>query len=437
MGAGTIMQLVSYGSQDIYITGNPQITNFKSIYYRHTNFVIENFEELFVNDVKLNPGNSNTTIINQNTYKITSIISKKGHLLYKIYLNLELERPKSKNNNEIIPIVQRPAHSLIESVELEIGGQIVDKLYGQWIDIWTQLSHNTNNYQKYKYTVDGSIQSYNNNLLFNDNSEYPYKYYVNLNFWFAKNPGLALPIVALNKHEIKIHVTLNSDTSFIKFPASHIDRSQKSINIKASLLCDYIFLDKQELLIFSNLCHEYLIENVQRSDLYTLSKTENNANLKLKFNHPVKELIWVCQDSKYTSPGTYTYSPFAFNIFSENSQNGGDFVNHAKLLFNNNYRFKERDGTYFRIVQPYQHHSGGFDNQIISSYEKGYIYCYSFSINPQENQPSGTCNFSRIDDPILILNLNDSIGDKKYIRVYAINYNIFKVFDGMGGLVFS
>ena len=93
------MQLVSYGSQDIYITGNPQITNFKSIYYRHTNFVIENFEELFVNDVKLNPGNSNTTIINQNTYKITSIISKKGHLLYKIYLNLELERPKSKNNN--------------------------------------------------------------------------------------------------------------------------------------------------------------------------------------------------------------------------------------------------------------------------------------------------------------------------------------------------
>ena len=124
-----------------------------------------------------------------------------------------------------------------------------------------------------------------------------------------------------------------------------------------------------------NLCHEYLIENVQRSDLYTLSKTENNANLKLKFNHPVKELIWVCQDSKYTSPGTYTYSPFAFNIFSENSQNGGDFVNHAKLLFNNNYRFKERDGTYFRIVQPYQHHSGGFDNQIISSYEKGYIYC--------------------------------------------------------------
>ena len=118
----------------------------------------------------------------------------------------------------------------------------------------------------------------------------------------------------------------------------------------------------------------------------------------------------------------------------------GDFVNHAKLLFNNNYRFKERDGTYFRIVQPYQHHSGGFDNQIISSYEKGYIYCYSFSINPQENQPSGTCNFSRIDNATLQLVLSNATvaGTKTAkVRVYAVNYNVLRIMSGMGGMAYS
>tara|TARA_Y100000385_G_scaffold206094_1_gene213572 strand:- start:994 stop:2274 length:1281 start_codon:yes stop_codon:yes gene_type:complete len=426
MGAGTIMQLVSYGSQDIYITGNPQITNFKFVYNRHTNFIIQNIEELFLNDIKLIPGNSNSTI-NSNTYKITSIIPKKPDLLYKVYLNLEIEHPKSNSINTV-PLVQRPGHAIIHCIELEIGGQIVDKLYGQWLDIWTQLSYTSELYQKYNYMINSSLSSKNY-----------YKYFINLPFWFTKNPGLSLPIIALNKHDIKIHITFNVDTSFIKYPVNELDRTQKAINIKASLLCDYIFLDKEEQRIFSQLCHEYLIENVQRSDLFVASKTETSVNLRLKFNHPVKEIIWICQDSKYTSPGTIDYSPFAFNRYSNTNSNilNGDLVKSAKLLFNNNYRFKSRESSYFRIVQPYQHHSGGFDNQLNSFKEKGFIYCYSFAINPEENQPSGTCNFSRIDDPILILNLNNSIGDNKYIRVYAINYNVFKVFDGMGGLVFS
>lgn len=426
MGCGTIMQLVGYGSQDIYLTGNPQITNFKFVYKRYTNFSKEYNEEVFTNDIKINIGNSNSSIYNQKTFKASCTISEKGDLLHKVYLVLDIHfNDPTFNKNHI---VSRSGHSIIHSIELEIGGNIVDKLYGQWIDIWTQLSYNKYMYYKYNKLINSSIDSYNHTDIENINK----KNYINLPFWFSKNSGMALPIIALYKNEIKINIIFNSYISISKKPIN-----DKSINIKPSLLCEYIYLDNDERKLFTNSCQEYLVENIQKSELHVFDKNQNIANIRLKFNHPVKELIWICQDSFYIYPGTENFFPFAFNIYSNNQNQGGDFVNFARLLFNNNDRFKKRDGTYFRIVQPYQHHSGAIDNQIISSKEKGYIYCYSFSINPQENQPSGTCNFSRIDDPILILNLNQSIGQKKYVQIYAINYNIFSISNGMGGLLFT
>jgi len=257
--------------------------------------------------------------------------------------------------------------------------------------------------------------------------------YIPLTFWFSKNPGLAIPLIALQYHELKIHISLKPDTSILRFTGGGNELVERPTISNARLFSDYIFLDTDERREFSSACHEYLIEQVQFNGPYTYTQTETNANIKLKLNHPVKELVWLCQDSSNTSVGSFNYAPFSYNT----GGNGLDLVKNVDLLFNNNKRFSRRENTYFRIVQAYQHHTGGFDHDTTNTNEKGFYYIYSFAINPEDHQPSGTCNFSRIDDPLLLLELNDSQGTNKFVRIYAINYNVFKVTGGMGSLVYS
>ena len=368
MGGG-LMQLVAYGAQDIYLTGNPQITFFKVVYRRHTNFAMEAVQQTV-----------NGTV--GDATRVSCTIARNGDLLGRIWLEL----------SETGTITHDHAgHALIEYVELEIGGQLIDKQYGDWMEIWSQLTHDSASRTKLTRLLDNS-------------GSYAY---VPLQFWFCRNPGLALPLIALQYHEVKLS---------IQFAASG-NIGGGNCN-GCNVWCDYIYLDTDERRRFAQVSHEYLIEQVQYNGQETFT---GDKNIELRFNHPVKELVWV-HDVAATM-GKFDYSSA-----------GTQFLSKAKLQLNGHDRFREREADYFRLVQPYQHHSGGHDQDSTDASAAGFVYCYSFALKPEEHQPSGTCNFSRIDNAVL--NLTHATGTS-YVRVYAVNYNVLRVMSGMGGLAYS
>jgi len=455
MGGG-LMQLVAYGAQDIYLTGNPQITFFKVVYRRHTNFAMEAIEQVFNGVAQF--GN-----------KVVCTIARNGDLVGRMYLEIDV-------NGKTVPGSQRNGHKMIKYAEIEIGGQKIDKHYGEWLDIWNQLSCPSENLHKLYQMVNGDLVS--------ADSDSNYKYYIPLQFWFNRNPGLALPLIALQYHEVKVCVEFESlknirmsDSNNVGNSKSGISGFDNSSNISdvniqnCCLFCDYIFLDTDERRRFAQVSHEYLIEQLQTTGTCSYSQTTSKVNINLNFNHPVKELVWIVQNQSQK----YTYN------YTQSSDNkGGDtgipestieFVRSAKIQLNGHDRFRERQGSYFRCVQPYQHHSG-LNSQAVTlgsaddaakpgenNDEFGYIYTYSFALKPEEHQPSGTCNFSRIDNAVLNMTLQPSVGGNpwtgnlknnievgqggagintdKDVRVYAINYNVLRIMSGMGGLAYS
>jgi hypothetical protein len=456
MGGG-LMQLVAYGAQDIYLTGNPQITFFKVVYRRHTNFACEAIEQTFNGTASFGS-------------KVVCTISRNGDLVSNMYLEVDLSNGDPLNGSV------RNGHKLIKSAEIEIGGQRIDKHYGEWLDIWTQLSCSSECLEKKNLMLSGNLQSVEG-----DNVK---KLYIPLQFWFNRNPGLALPLIALQYHEVKISIEFNK--------LDHI----KSSNLKGvheglgttgnkkcelsnlALFCDYIFLDTDERRRFAQVSHEYLIEQVQT--IGTSSHSGNRATINLDLNHPVKELLWVVQNS--ASKGTFDYTAGIDSNLADSGANNymKEHIHTAKIQLNGQDRFRQRNGSYFRVIQPYQHHTGGnrqalsntggetdINNERLSK-EFGYINCYSFALRPEEHQPSGTCNFSRIDNAVLDMVFNTSSGNNipnnikiiegqdvtnltdkfteqfevtednnKDVRVYAINYNVLRIMSGMGGLAYS
>ena len=415
MGGG-LMQLVAYGAQDVYLTGNPQITFFKVVYRRHTNFSMESIEQVFTGNVDFGK-------------KTSCTIARNGDLLGKMYLEIDMSGLDRSNGGQ----VARAGHALVDYVEVEIGGQAIDKQYGEWMDIWAQLSHSGEQFEKLERLVNGSLTSKNNGNATGVNRSQ--KLYVPLQFWFNRNPGLALPLIALQYHEVKLNVQLHKANRV----SSSNSAGAKLNNI--CLFCDYIFLDTDERRRFAQVSHEYLIEQVQFNGKNCLSKEDSCANVELRFNHPCKELFWVVQDQRVVKGNIN--EPFAFA--ADTGAGADDFVKSAVLQLNGHDRFREREGTYFRCVQPYQHHTGGHDQtgngapvNHSNGAEKGFIYCYSFALRPEDHQPSGTCNFSRIDNALLTLNLAASSDAKgKEVRTYATNFNVLRIMSGMGGLAYS
>jgi hypothetical protein len=279
-------------------------------------------------------------------------------------------------------------HKLIKSVEIEIGGQRIDKHYGDWLHIWNELTQSMGHWEGYKEM----------NTIGRDTSteEGTTTLYIPLQFWFCRNPGLALPLIALQYHEVKINLEFASRQVVYGDTAPEGDMS-------ASLYVDYIYLDTDERRRFAQVSHEYLIEQLQ----FTGDESAT-TKIKLNFNHPVKELVWV-EQLDATKVGDYTTS------YTE-----------AKLQLNGHERFSVRKPSYFQLVQPYQHH------EHIPS-KKG-INVYSFALKPEEHQPSGTCNMSRIDNATLNL---DGIHSDNTVKVFAVNYNVLRVMSGMGGLAYS
>jgi hypothetical protein len=461
------MQLVAYGAQDIYLTGNPQITFFKVVYRRHTNFSMEAIEQTFNGAADFGK-------------RVTCTVSRNGDLMHRVYLQVtvpEVEVPTGSKFRWLNWL----GHILIKNVEVEIGGQRIDKHYGDWLHIWNELTQTAGHKSGYANMV-GNVPRLTRKTGGSLISKVPeVDLYIPLEFWFCRNPGLALPLIALQYHEVKINIEFRSASDCFWSEGTGISTPSLAA---ASLYVDYIYLDTDERRRFAQVSHEYLIEQLQFTGDESVSTVSNK--IKLNFNHPCKELIWVIQRDahvdtsamsdksgkqwfNYTDAvdGTWeTGTPgdaFGGGITGTISQIGVDGsgttnsmtfpgtdaaanylqfspavvdsgfnpVFSAKLQLNGHDRFSERMGRYFNLVQPYQHHT---------NVPATGINVYSFGLKPEEHQPSGTCNMSRIDNATLQLYLTaptvSGDGNAK-VRVYATNYNVLRIMSGMGGLAYS
>jgi hypothetical protein len=539
MGGG-LMQLVAYGAQDVYLTGNPQITFWKVTYRRHTNFAMESIEQTFNGQADFGR-------------RVTCTISRNGDLAYRTYLQVTLpEIGQSLGANGTGSVYARwldfPGEQMISQVEVEIGGQRIDRQYGDWMHIWNQLTLTKEQERGYFKMVGNTTQlTFITDPSFNDvdgpcASSAPTTVcaprkalpettlYVPFQFWYCRNPGLALPLIALQYHEVKINLDIRpideclwavstlSGTAITNVPIKVAAAYNQSL-VAASLYVDYVFLDTDERRRMAQNPHEYLIEQLQFTGDESVGSSSNK--IKLNFNHPCKELVFVVQPDEnvdYCSsldttsilyrtlgaqPFNYTdaIDPLvnaihafggansiaqttgsyisASGLFADadawdatgnqwpNQQGGGSggvFDNNenvttnpaypeslvsdsgtfvltetsldmhcwgenpvvtAKLQLNGQDRFSEREGTYFDLVQPYQHHTRNPDTG---------INVYSFALRPEEHQPSGTCNFSRIDNATLQLVLSNATvaGTRTAkVRVYATNYNVLRVMSGI------
>jgi hypothetical protein len=478
------MQLVAFGAQDVYLTANPQITFFKVVYRRHTNFAMESIEQVFNGAADFGR-------------KVTATISRNGDLINNAYLRVELPSV-TVNPGYSFRWLNWIGHILIKSVEIEIGGQRIDKQYGDWMHIWNELSQSAGHQIGYANMVGNTPQLTSIWTAGSSSVTVPGKVlYIPLEFWWNRNPGLALPLIALQYHEVKLTFELADAKSCYwsgKVPVASAspaipystDLSTTAIAqipslVSCSLFVDFIYLDTDERRRFAQSAHEYLISQLQFTGDESTSQTNNR--FKLSFNHPTKELIWVVQpidnitDSapygkqwfNYTDAFDRSADPaFVYNIDSATGLapaptalfaaggmpglaaggstgvfvpttfgTGHNPVSTALLQLNGHDRLSIRDGDYFNLVQPYQHHE---------NVPSAGINVYSFAIKPEEHQCSGTCNFSRIDSATLSLQLtpatvsspsSPSTPRSANVRVYAVNYNVLRIMAGMGGLAFS
>ena len=477
MTNGGLLQLVAYGAQDVYLTANPQVTFFKQLYRRHSNFAMESIEQTF-NGVA-NFGK-----------RVTCTIARNGDLIHKVYLQVTLPAVNQSDLDTAgIPSfnwVQGIGQALVKQVEIEIGGQLIDRQYGEWLHLWNELTLSSGKALDYNRMVNGvggvplenagqdcnacsvgagcsatrasetvnAPSVYNSSLCDRSAANVMNKWldnytivgcmpettlYVPLEFWFNRHVGLSLPLIALQYHEVKINVDLQ-DVRYLINPGYKdftIGSLPAIINSKglvsASLWVDYVYLDTEERRRFAQVAHEYLIEQLQFTGEESLTSTSNK--IRLQFNHPVKELVWVTQNPNWVDCKSVYNMPFCY---TDNDCNNPTAV--AKLQLNGQDRFQEREGSYFNFVQPYQHHT--------ASPSIG-INVYSFALKPEDLQPSGSCNFSRIDNATLNLTLTpksfkytlssqyEVLNDSVNFRIYGTNYNVLRIMSGMGGLAYS
>ena len=390
MGGG-LMQLVAYGAQDVYLTGNPQITLFKTVFRKSTNFSVESIQQ----DIR---GYKNYG------ERIISPIAHDGDLITDIYIEID---ELGTCGDEGRP---NAGSAYFDEIELEIGGDIVDTHYGHWIETLAQLQED-NPYGKISSdaTTRTGFTKFQKMACMGGVSGTPNikreKMFIPLKFWFCGNNGQALPLVSLQYHEVAINFSLNTQSATTKKTGTYTFPEFK-------VWVDFVYLDTDERRRFASNDHEYLIEQLQFQEF------GGGTIHELDLNHPVKELIWIGKpptEDNYSS----THGPTTPITLI-----GGEYT----IELNNQSRFKKRDTKYFTRTQIQEYHDGfGGVNHSNS------IGVYSFALNPKEHQPSGTCNFSRINTAKLIHNNPETYG----LYLYAINYNILRISKGMANVVYA
>jgi len=560
MGGG-LMQLVAYGAQDVYLTGNPQITFFKVVYRRHTNFSVECIQQTWNGAADF--GRTVTCNINRN-----------GDLITNMYVAVELNNVPVNTVNW--GYVNRLGHALVENVKIEIGGSKIDEQYGDWLNIWYELTNKSGQVRGYNRMI-GNVPELTN---ISKTLKPKYQLYVPLQFWFNRNNGLALPLIALQYHDVRITLKFREQLQCINYRGNTVPTFSSALMKDSYLLIDYVYLDSEERKRFAQASHEYLIEQLQFTGSESLTSASNKY--RLNFNHPSKYLVWAPHLQKYLNRGSFvgyasdgnwdvareryakllaiaqlpgtlasaaniveytadeldglkkgdvvdlvrlaavsnginvgkievkvvlqsdadtkkaslsvggtnedevfnnlldniivvrndlTMEDISNNITDQYSATGttavkntimdwavykvinyfnyGNFIDgsdnpvySAKLQLNGHDRFQSRDGYYFNYVQPFQH----FSNTPADG-----INVYSFALKPEDHQPSGTCNFSRIDNATLQLDLgkynsaadssfitqNFSSSSNSVVNIYTVNYNVLRVMSGMAGTAYS
>jgi hypothetical protein len=504
---GGFLQLVSYGAQDFYLTGNPQISFFKAVYRRYTNFSMDYY--------RINPENnigiSETTTT---TYKFK--IDRNGDLISNIFLVFTLPEIFSSNNTNF-RWVENLGSSSVEQVSIFIGGNLIDQHYGDWFYIWHELTLPLSRRSAYNQLIGNVPEMYNPELSPRFTT-YPNKSKDNnipsiqsrivrlpLIFWFNRNPSMALPLVSLQYYPVEIQVefkpitdlytivdkfsdgTLIEETNNINSFNSRIKANKNqtsylksnginnfvkdtsivtdtagniiSFNIDPHLEINYIFLDKEEMNKFAKSEHKYLIEQVTRK---RFKDVLGNVTLDLKLHHPVSCLIIIPRRSdhedrnewnNYTNWITRGTPWNSYNEFFEpffNDENAKEVIGNSNydikgneniikslsLKLNGVERFSEKDSDFYNLAQSY--------NYAKNTPSRGILF-YSFSLDPFDYQPSGSCNMSRFNDIKLSIKTTDTpivAGQTKnlydyVVDVYAINYNVLRITGGQGNLEFS
>ena len=536
--AGGLMQLVAYGAQDVYLTGNPQITFFKVVYRRHTNFAIETIEHTLNGTLEFGT-------------RATVTLPRNADLVSKMYLKIVLNEIDPAGNS--FAWVKRIGHAIIQQIEVEIGGTIIDRQNGTWLDIWYELARSGDHERGYARLIGDvpELTSYNTDI------KEEYTLFIPLQFWFNRYIGLAVPLIALQFHDLRIHIDFSPSTNlFIR--DCNFDTTLVTMN-DASILVNYVYLDSEERRRFAQVGHEYLIEQIQFDGVEAVENL--SVRFTLDYNHPTKEIIWALRNGIYNSNKSFIFYTDADDwedkledagrLIIEQSISVGDnpeaavggtwieviggtvqtvgtinvnnlniqsvFVNpeslkiddygitdkvsadievdvegninfinistvlrvrdlslsidlmedtrlnpcdpvvnifsnygvlidgsvnpvqSALLKLNGHDRFDRREGTYFNNVQSDQHHSNT---------PKDGINVFSFSLLPEEHQPSGTANLSRIDETSLSINFfepTQKLGDPEIgflnadnqLFIFGTNYNILRILSGLAGIAYS
>lgn len=526
MGGG-LMQLVAYGAQDVYLTGNPQITFFKVVYRRHTNFSVEPIQQVFNGAADF--GRTVTCNLNRN-----------GDLITNMYAVVQLAAVAANPTGPEWGYVRRLGYALIESTKIEIGGSKIDEQYGDWLNIWYELSHKVGQERGHAAMIGDDDE---HRLLHND-ARASSTLYVPLAYWFNRHNGLALPLIALQYHDVRVTIKYRNAVECVNYK---VTKPTMPTMADSYLLIDYVFLDSEERKRFAQASHEYLIEQLQFTGSESLTNNSNNK-YRLNFNHPSKYLVWASHLENYNTSNQWLAYPAngdwetgrdtfakllwlstrfgvdasgatitvtdlsgdvqipeklstitngtilkllakieAQLVFAEDSTpvnanpnnvvllkneitaadmtttvtqlaawgananflnihgvyvtdhfNYGRWVDctvnpitSGKLQLNGHDRFQTRDGNYFNYVQPFQH----FSNTPADG-----INVYSFALKPEDHQPSGTCNFSRIDNATLNISLNNDTvtgSNDDNLNIYTVNYNVLRVMSGMAGTAYS
>ena len=413
MLGGGLLQLVATGRQDIYLSGNPQTTFFKQVFRRYTNFSVESCRIDF--DGSADFGKT-----------IVATIPRKGDLLNTLILEVSLPAlPQSSEVGNDTSWVNGIGHAMIDYVSLEVGGKEIDRQYGEWLHINSAFTVDASKRTGF-YNMIGYQEAYTQAA-----QPGPLKLYIPLKFWFCNNVGLSLPLIALQAHPVRVYVKLRPISqlfyrdSLVLVPTQTLSPTP---HINSLVMWgDYIHLDTEERRRFVSSKHEYLIEQVQYQNTTAVTAGSSITNIDLDFNNPIKEIFWVVQqDRMVLSNEIFNYTN---RQLIEQFVMLDDQISTAILRLDGYDRFEVRDASYFRLVQPFQRHTTIPDD---------YMYNYSFSLAPEASQPMGTLNASRIDTIVLAIGMNNTIA--RYdsgIRVYATNYNVFRIAAGLGGILFT
>jgi hypothetical protein len=408
MSSGGLLQLVAFGAQDAYISGTPQITFFRVVYRRHTNFAMESMAQTFTGTADFGR-------------KVSCLVARNGDLIHKAYLQIDLPT-LTPNGGQTVAWTRNIGHVLLEEVNVEIGGTIIDRHYGMWFTIYNELTQSAEKEDGYKVMIGDTAA-------LTTQSATPIAgatLLVPLIFWFNRNPGLALPLIALMYHDVKINIQFRPSLECY-ITDDNLALTAVPVLANVELFLDYIFLDAPERRMFSQMNHEYLIEQIQSNGPSGESFNNSSVRQKINFSHPTKELIWVVQPDANVVGNVNRWVDFTDNGAGPAPYAGANPVTEARIQLNTHDRITLRPSSYFNLLQPYNHHS-----RIPATG----VNVYSFALEPEKHQPSGSINLSRIEGVTIQMTLSTGT-DPVRIFPFAPNYNVFRVTSGMGGLAYA